>query len=167
MSGGETSSLQHTAKRDQVIPTPLHVLGRISPIFFPFFPFFARFHRLAERSNEPLAGTQGQETVARAPKHRFSGLANSGCWERMAVEPLLPDRRLPQQHHEQRHVQRSEGGQVTLSRQMFLLARLADRRGIADRDQLCAHKPTSGLLLSVNAAVTSVCLGSERRLRRR
>ena len=32
----------------QVIPTPLHVLGRISPILSPFFPFFARFHRLAE-----------------------------------------------------------------------------------------------------------------------
>ena len=32
----------------QVIPTPLHVLGRISPIFPPFFPCFARFHRLDE-----------------------------------------------------------------------------------------------------------------------
>ena len=32
----------------KVIPTPSHVLGRISPIFPRFFPFFARFHRLAE-----------------------------------------------------------------------------------------------------------------------
>eukprot|EP01045_Picozoa_sp_COSAG04_P028999 COSAG04_NODE_4652_length_1967_cov_1.519272_1_plen_98_part_10 len=32
----------------QVIPTPLHVLGRISPFFPPFSPFFARFHRLDE-----------------------------------------------------------------------------------------------------------------------
>ena len=35
--------------QNQVIPTPLHVLCRISPIFPPFFsPFFARFHRLDE-----------------------------------------------------------------------------------------------------------------------
>ena len=27
----------------QVIPTPLHVLGRISPIFPPFFPIFCAF----------------------------------------------------------------------------------------------------------------------------
>ena len=32
----------------KVIPTPSHVLGRISPIFPRFFPFFARFHRLDE-----------------------------------------------------------------------------------------------------------------------
>ena len=32
----------------QVIPTPWHVLGRISPIFPRFFPYFARCHRLAE-----------------------------------------------------------------------------------------------------------------------
>ena len=49
----------------QVIPTPLHVLGRISPIFSPFFPFFARFHRLGEavptsRKPEPRAKRQWQ-----------------------------------------------------------------------------------------------------------
>eukprot|EP01045_Picozoa_sp_COSAG04_P001975 COSAG04_NODE_68_length_29323_cov_9.683514_25_plen_316_part_00 len=50
----------------QVIPTPLHVLDRISPIFPPFFPvFFARFHRLAEaaptsRKPEPRAKRQLQ-----------------------------------------------------------------------------------------------------------
>ena len=32
----------------KVIPTPLHVLDRISPIFSPFPPFFARVHRLDE-----------------------------------------------------------------------------------------------------------------------
>ena len=37
-----------TTPPDQVIPTPSHLLGRISPIFSPFFPFFARFHRLDE-----------------------------------------------------------------------------------------------------------------------
>ena len=31
----------------QVIPTPLHVLGRISPIFSPFFPVQHRFSGLA------------------------------------------------------------------------------------------------------------------------
>ena len=39
---------RHMPEIEQVIPTPLHVLGRISPIFPPFFPFFARFHRLDE-----------------------------------------------------------------------------------------------------------------------
>ena len=66
----------------QVIPTPLHVLGRISPIFPPFF---ARFHRHDEAvptspKPEPRAKRQWQG----APRHRFSGLANSGCSERMA-----------------------------------------------------------------------------------
>ena len=74
----------------QVIPTPSHVLGRISPIFSPFFPVFCAFSPSRRGgSNEPQAGTQGQETVARGSKHRFSGLANSGCWERMAVARLL------------------------------------------------------------------------------
>ena len=68
----------------QVIPTPSHVLGRISPIFAPFFLVFCAFSPPRRGgSNEPQAGTQGQETVARAPKHRFAGLANSGCSERM------------------------------------------------------------------------------------
>ena len=70
----------------QVIPTPLHVLGRISPIFTPFFSVFCAFSPSRRHgSNEPQAGTQDQETVARAPKHRFAGLTNSGCWERMAA----------------------------------------------------------------------------------
>ena len=76
----------------QVIPTPLHVLGRISPIFPPFFPVFCAFSPSRRGgSNEPQAGAQGQETVARAPKHRFGGLANSGCWERMAEHHPLPE----------------------------------------------------------------------------
>jgi len=57
----------------QVIPTPLHVLDRISPIFPPFFPVFCAFSSpRRDGSNEPQAGTQGQETVARAPKHRLA-----------------------------------------------------------------------------------------------
>ena len=73
----------------QVIPTPLHVLGRISPIFSPFFPVFCAFSPSRRGgSNEPQAGAQDQqETVAMAPKHRFGGPANSGCWERMASSP--------------------------------------------------------------------------------
>jgi len=60
----------------EVIPTPLHVLGRISPIFPPFFLVFCAFSpSRRDGSNEPHAGTQGQETVARAPKHRFAGLS--------------------------------------------------------------------------------------------
>ena len=61
---------------DQVIPTPSHLLDRISPIFPPFFLFFCAFSPpRRDGSNEPQAGTQGQETVARAPKHRFAGLS--------------------------------------------------------------------------------------------
>ena len=82
--------LMATSPKLQVIPTPLHVLGRISPIFSPFFPVFCAFSPSRRGgSNELQAGTQGQGTVARAPKHRFSGLANSECWERMVV-PLHP-----------------------------------------------------------------------------
>ena len=56
---------------NQVIPTPLHVLGRISPIFSPFFPVFCAFSPSRRGgSNEPKTGIQGQETVSRAPKHR-------------------------------------------------------------------------------------------------
>ena len=57
----------------QVIPTPSRVLGRISPIFPPFFPIFCAFSPSRRGgSNEPKTGIQGDETVARAPKHRFS-----------------------------------------------------------------------------------------------
>ena len=50
----------------QVIPTPSHVLGRISPIFFPFFPVFCAFSPSRRGgSNEPQAGIQGQETTGR------------------------------------------------------------------------------------------------------
>eukprot|EP01045_Picozoa_sp_COSAG04_P027214 COSAG04_NODE_3938_length_2410_cov_2.020338_2_plen_243_part_00 len=49
---------------DQVIRTPLHVLGRISPIFPPFFPVFCAFSpSRQDGSNEPQAGIQGQETA--------------------------------------------------------------------------------------------------------
>ena len=47
-----------------MIPTPLHVLGRISPIFSPSFPVFCAFSpSRRDGSNEPQAGTQGQETA--------------------------------------------------------------------------------------------------------
>ena len=62
----------------QVIPTPSHVLGRISPIFTPFFPFFARFHRLVEtvptsRKPEPRAKKQ----PARGPRGENSALRST------------------------------------------------------------------------------------------
>ena len=61
--------LYTTLQQYQVIPTPLHVLDRISPIFSPFFPVFCAFSPSRRGgSNEPQAGAQGQETVARAPK---------------------------------------------------------------------------------------------------
>eukprot|EP01045_Picozoa_sp_COSAG04_P012501 COSAG04_NODE_843_length_9924_cov_28.031349_6_plen_157_part_00 len=47
----------------QVIPTPSHVLGRISPIFPRFSPFFARFQRLDEAvptSPKPEPRAKGQ-----------------------------------------------------------------------------------------------------------
>ena len=55
----------------QVIPTPSHLLDRISPIFSPFFPVFGAFSPSRRGgSNKPKTGIQGQETVSRAPKHR-------------------------------------------------------------------------------------------------
>ena len=47
----------------QVIPTPSHLLDRSS------IPRFARLHRGG--SNEPQAGTQGRETVARGSEQPF------------------------------------------------------------------------------------------------
>ena len=48
----------------QVIPTPSHFLDRILPIFPPFFPIFCAFSPSRRTgSNEPQAGTQGQETA--------------------------------------------------------------------------------------------------------
>eukprot|EP01045_Picozoa_sp_COSAG04_P004862 COSAG04_NODE_217_length_19889_cov_59.963221_9_plen_262_part_00 len=48
----------------QVIPTPSHLLDRISPIFAPFFLLFCAFSpSRRDGSNEPQAGTQGQETA--------------------------------------------------------------------------------------------------------
>ena len=62
----------------EVIPTPSRLLDRISPISSPFFPVFCAFSPSRRGgSNEPKTGIQGQETVSRAPKHRFAGLANS------------------------------------------------------------------------------------------
>ena len=76
----------------QVIPTPSRLLDRISPIFPPFFPVFCVFSPSRRGgANEPKTGIQGQETVSRAPKHRFAGLANSGCSERMAAGPETDD----------------------------------------------------------------------------
>ena len=48
----------------KVIPTPSHLLDRISPIFSPFFLVFCAFSPpRRDGSNEPQAGTQGQETA--------------------------------------------------------------------------------------------------------
>ena len=56
----------HRKPKSEVIPTPLHVLGRISPIFSPFFPVFCAFSpSRRDGSNEPQAGTRRQERAAR------------------------------------------------------------------------------------------------------
>ena len=41
--------MKQRSSRSQVIPTPLHVLGRISPIFSPFFPVFLRVFTVSTR----------------------------------------------------------------------------------------------------------------------
>ena len=52
-----------------MIPTPSHLLGHISPIFAPFFPVFCAFSPPGrDGSNEPQAGTQGQETAGKGTK---------------------------------------------------------------------------------------------------
>ena len=61
------------ATNPQVIPTPSHLLDRISPIFAPFFLVFCAFSPSRRGgSNEPKTGIQGHETVSRAPKHRLA-----------------------------------------------------------------------------------------------
>ena len=52
-----------------MIPTPSHLLGRISPIFPPFFLVFCAFSPPGrDGSNEPQAETQGQETAGTGTK---------------------------------------------------------------------------------------------------
>ena len=53
----------------QVIPTPSHLLDRISPIFPPFFLVFCAFSPSRRGgSKEPQAGIQGQETAGKGTK---------------------------------------------------------------------------------------------------
>ena len=53
----------------QVIPTPSHLLDRISPISPPFFSVFCAFSPSRRGgSNESQAGTRGQETAARSAR---------------------------------------------------------------------------------------------------
>ena len=54
--------------------------------------------------------------MSRAPKHRFAGLANSGCWERMAV---ALKREL---HAERRHLDNPTGVLVRRERLCVTLA---------------------------------------------
>ena len=85
-SNSKLAQLADEAGDTKVIPTPSHCLGRISSMFSPFFPVFCAFSPSCRGdSNEPQAGTQGRETVARGTEHRFSGRANSGCSERMVA----------------------------------------------------------------------------------
>ena len=63
-----------TPQEVEVIPTILHVLGRISPIFPPFFPVFCALSPSRRGgSNEPQAETQGQETAGKGTKTRDLG----------------------------------------------------------------------------------------------
>ena len=59
---------------------PSHVLGCILPIFSPFFPVFCAFSpSCRDGSNEPQAGTQGQETAG-TPARRLILAVRRG-WE--------------------------------------------------------------------------------------
>ena len=67
----EQLAMEEEEKSDetQVIPTPSHVLGRISPIFSPFFPVFARFHRLAETvPTSPKPEPRAKKQPAKGPR---------------------------------------------------------------------------------------------------
>ena len=69
----------------QVIPTPSRVLGRISPVFPRFLRVFTVSTRRFQRATSRNPGTRNsrhRRSIRR--KYRFSGRANSGCWERMA-----------------------------------------------------------------------------------
>eukprot|EP01045_Picozoa_sp_COSAG04_P037279 COSAG04_NODE_9449_length_863_cov_1.208115_2_plen_145_part_01 len=57
------------ASRSLVSSLPSHFLDRISPISFPFFPVFCAFSPSRRGgSNEPQAGTQGQQTASKGTK---------------------------------------------------------------------------------------------------
>ena len=68
-SNSKLAQLADEAGDTKVIPTPSHVLDRISPIFAPCFPVFCAFSPpRRDGSNEPQAGTQGQETAGKRAK---------------------------------------------------------------------------------------------------
>ena len=61
---------------------PSHLLGRISPIFSPFFLVFCAFSPSRRGgSNEPQAGTQGQETAGKPPRGVFDSGPQRLCDE--------------------------------------------------------------------------------------
>ena len=78
-SNSKLAQLADEAGDTKVIPTPSHVLGRISPIFSPLFPVFCAFSPSCRGgSNEPQAGAQGQEAAAqRAKRGRWLGEAQA------------------------------------------------------------------------------------------
>ena len=84
--GGRTLAV-YTLQAQLVAPGDPDSFTRFRPYLAHFPPVFCRFCAFSPSrrggSNEPQAGAHGQETAARAPKHRFAGLANPGCWERM------------------------------------------------------------------------------------
>ena len=70
--------LERVFPLEQVIPTPSHLLDRISPIFAPFFPVFCAFSPPRRGgSNEPQAGAQGQETAGRRTRGENSPLRST------------------------------------------------------------------------------------------
>ena len=61
---GGADTQERLADFVQVIPTPSHLLDRISPILSPFFLVFCAFSPpRRDGSNEPQARTQDQETA--------------------------------------------------------------------------------------------------------
>ena len=80
----------------EVIPTPSHLLGHISPIFTPFFPVFCAFSPSRRGgSNEPQDGTQGQETAGKGtkkgelpPSFDTAGVGGRITWVRLQHAPL-------------------------------------------------------------------------------
>ena len=87
------------ARALQVIPTPSHLLDRISPIFSPFFPVFCAFSPpRQDGSNEPQAGTQGRETAGTGtksselrPSFDTAGANQRINWQRPRGDAGCPD----------------------------------------------------------------------------
>ena len=150
-------------------PPPSHLLDRISPIFPPFSPVFCAFSPSRRGgSNEPQAGTQGQETAGKSTKRGGLPPSFGGCFSHTdgaALQSHCRRRSAPTEASSTRRA-RTMASPASVSTR-FLLARFsrqlsgtcADTAG-GSAAQMLAVNATDGSLVSSFQSETKPSLTS-------